>query len=905
MKVRCCLINATKPKCVTKEFSLVDGKLEKKTIASVFEGSMQVQESENASQFADFLQTLGPNQCLTYGIPPRDAQLVTEEVWINLGKPNDPLPRTQSVFDWPNGPGVLMLDYDAPKDGTEPLGGKELIQALLEACPDIKSSGLIWWPSTSSHIYSGETKITSLKGQRIYLFVKDARDIERAGKTLNERLWTLGHGRYEISVSGSLLMRSVFDGAVWQSNRIDFAAGAMCGPGLEQRRGKPKLLWVREPFVFLETREAIPALTKEEADRALVNQANSKVQLASQAEQAKDAWVNDRVKALQIRHPELDEKAAIMMARRAVDSYDLMGDWPIFIKDHEGRKKEITVLEALDKPEIYHGRLTLDPLEPDYDGGRWVGKLYLYSPRPNLNSFAHGGAIFRLHRQPARIEIVTGKGRETTDALLEVLRHSPDIFDFGEEMVRVGQVGALHPLNEHSLRYVAGGITQFWQMKKLPQGGALEVLRDPPPQVCQNALSLRAHRELKKLNGVITAPTLRPDGTVLDSPGYDLQTHLLLDMMGTPTTILTSPTRDQALVALEQLWRPFNDFPFCSNLDRAVHLAALLTTAVRSSLPSAPGFAYDAPIQGSGKTLLARCDGVLAQGTEPSVWPHTTGRDDEEIRKRIFTILRSGSRVLIWDNVVGSFDSPSMAACMTSPTITDRILGQSNSSTVPNRMMVILTGNNLTLQGEMPRRILVCRIDPGTDKPFARSFDLDPYAYCRTNRLNMITAALTLIRAFLTHGCETKITGRLASFEDWDLWVRRTVIFANELKPGMFGDVMDVIQANQSADPDQEALSSLLVSWEKEFGTKAVTVSDLLAGASVTYGSSAKTKFFESLEELTNIKRHQLTTKSVGRYLGYRKGRIAGGRLLERGPKTGDLQTWRIRVVGAVNAGGI
>ena len=884
---------------------MVDGKLEKKTIASVFEGNMLIQEFENAPQFADFLQTMGPNQCLTYGIPPRNAQLVTEEVWIHLGKPDNPLPRTQSVFDWPNGPGVLMLDYDAPKDGTEALGGKDLIQTLLEACPGIKSSGVIWWPSTSSHIYSGETKINGLKGQRIYLFVKDARDIARAGKTLNERLWALGHGRYEVSESGSLLMRSVFDGAVWQSNRIDFAAGAICGSGLEQLRGKPTVLWAREPFVLLDTREAIPALTQKEADIALANQATAKGQLASQAEQAKAAWVNDKVKALQIRHPELDEKAVIMMARRAVESYDLMGDWPIFIKDHDGRKKEITVLEALEKPEIYHGRLTLDPLEPDYDGGRWVGKLYLYSPRPSLNSFAHGGANFRLHRQPARIEIVTGKGRETTDALLKVLRRSPDIFDFGEEMVRVGQVGALHPLNEHSLRYVAGGLTQFWQMKKLHQGGAEEVLRDPPPQVCQNALSLRADRELKRLTGVITAPTLRPDGTVLDSPGYDFQTHLLLDMMGTPTTIPTSPTRDQALAALEQLWRPFNDFPFCSNLDRAVHLAALLTTAVRSSLPSAPGFAYDAPIQGSGKTLLARCDGVLVQGTEPSVWPHTTGRDDEEVRKRIFTILRSGSRVLIWDNVVGSFDSPSMAACMTSPTMTDRILGQSNSSTVPNRLMVILTGNNLTLKGEMPRRILVCRIDPGTEKPFARSFDLDPYLYCRTNRLNMITAALTLIRAMLTHGCETKITGRLASFEGWDSWIRHSVIFANEMKPGMFGDVMDVIQANQSADPDQEALAGLLASWEKEYGTKAVTVSELLTGSSVTYGNSNKTQFFESLEELTNIKRHQLTSKSVGRYLGYRKGRIAGGRLLERGPKTGDLQTWRIKVVGAVNTGGI
>jgi hypothetical protein len=130
------------------------------------------------------------------------------------------------------------------------------------------------------------------------------------------------------------------------------------------------------------------------------------------------------------------------------------------------------------------------------------------------------------------------------------------------------------------------------------------------------------------------------------------------------------------------------------------------------------------------------------------------------------------------------------------------------------------------------------------------------------------------------------------------------VIFANELKPGMFGDVMDVIQANQSADPDQEALSSLLASWEEEFGTKAVTVSELLAGASVTYADS-KTKLFEALEELTNIKRYQLTPKSVGRYLSNRKGRIAGGRLLERGPTTGDTKTWRIKVVGAVNAAGM
>ena len=380
-------------------------------------------------------------------------------------------------------------------------------------------------------------------------------------------------------------------------------------------------------------------------------------------------------------------------------------------------------------------------------------------------------------------------------------------------------------------------------------------------------------------------------------PGYDPKTQLLFDSIETPRSVAPFPTREQALAALDQLWQPFADFPFCGPLDRSVHLAALLTTAVRASLPASPGFAYDAPIQGSGKTLLARCVGVLEQGSDPSVWPHTAGRDDEEIRKRVFTVLRTGSRVLIWDNIVGSFDSPAMASCMTSPSLTDRILGQSASSTVPNRLMVILTGNNISLQGEMPRRILVSRIDPQSEKPFARSFDLDPYRFCQQHRQTILVAALTLIRAFLTHGCTAKITGRLASFEEWDAWVRRTVIYANELKPGMFGDVMDVVQTNQSSDPEQEALSSLLLCWEEEFGSQAITVSELIRDSNLQLVLH-RTKLIQALETLTNTNRYQLSAKSVGRFLAYRKDRIAGGRCLRKGPKVHDTQTWRVEVVG-------
>jgi len=897
MLVPFCVITAVKPNCVTKEFSLVDGQLQKKTTASVYEGYMHVRSVETPEGFSDLLMSLTSDQCLTYGLPPHDAALVTEESWITLGRPDGPLPRSHSVFAWPTGPGIMMLDYDAPKDGAKPLSKKELLKTLLTACPGINNANLIWWPSTSSHLYAGETEISGLRGQRFYILVQDARDIERAGAVLNGRLWAQGHGRYEVSQSGGLLNRAVFDGAVWQSNRIDFAAGAKCGPGLEQRRGMPFVFGDVSAFNLLDTRNAISDLTDDEARFARSNQAKARSQVQDKADQVKNDWLTARAKTIKERLPHLKEGEAIMLARRAVESRDLMGDWLLTIKGVNGSRKEITVLEALNHPETYHGCITLDPLEPDYDGGRWVGKLYLLAARPNLFSFAHGGVNFRLHRHPQRIEIVAGKGSETTDLLLDVLLRSPDIFDFGGELVRVGHAGVLHPLNENSLRYVAGGLTQFWQKRKLPDGSYVEALRDPPPAICKSVLSLGTQRELKKLSSVITAPTLRPDGTVLDLPGYDPKTQILFDSPDEPQCVPAFPTQSQALAALDQLWLPFADFPFCGPLDRAVHLAALLTTAVRASLPASPGFAYDAPIQGSGKTLLARCVGVLVQGSDPSVWPHTAGRDDEEIRKRVFTVLRTGSRVLIWDNVVGSFDSPAMASCMTSPSLTDRILGQSASSTVPNRLMVILTGNNITLQGEMPRRILVSRIDPQSEKPFARSFDLDPYGYCRQHRQTMLVAGLTLIRAFLTNGCKVKITGRLASFEDWDAWVRRTVIYANELKPDMFGDVMDVIQANQSTDPERDALAGLLSAWEESFGTRAISVAELLAVATVFMGDDKSKRLCEALEAFTNTDKRQLNAKSVGRYLGYRYGRISGGRVLEKGAKVDDRQTWRVKIV--------
>lgn len=882
-------ITALRPACVTKEFNYADGQLQKKTTANVFEGYMRRVKVQDAQGFADALVDLTTDRCFMYGHPPRDARLVTLDAWIRLGRPEDVLPRTKECTSWPKGGGVLLLDYDAPRDGSPPLDRQQLISLIAKVCPALLECSFVWWPSTSSHIWAGEVQLQGLRGQRIYLFVADATDIPRVGKILNELLWADGHGRYEVSASGSLLERPVFDGSVWQPNRIDFAAGAKCAAGLEQRRGVPMVITGRRNEL-LDTRRTISELTPDQIESANSHKEAAKAALRSLAEQARSKWVEERTDMLIAAKPGLDRDLVRQQVIRAAERRNLMGDWVLHVRDPNRVEHQATVLEVLDNPSKYHGMQTLDPLEPDYDGRRWVGKLYLYGARPNLYSMAHGGVVYSLTRQPQRIEVIKGKGSETTDACLEVLRRAPDLFDFGGQPVAIEPGGRIHPLDEHALRYETGKITQFWCWKMLPKGRVVEELLDPPPNVIRNVLSLGARRGLKKLNAVVTAPTLRLDGSVLDVPGYDPSTQLLYECDGIPVVVTIHPTREEAENALKFLWHPFDEFPFVASLDRAVHLAALITASLRSILPTSPAFGYDAPVQASGKTLLARCVGVLAEGEDASVWPHTAGQDDEEIRKRLLTILRTGRRCIVWDNVVGVFDSAALASFLTSSTFTDRILGASLATTVPNRTIFVMTGNNLMLAGDLPRRVLVCRIDPRTDKPFAREFLLDPFAHCRAHRQSLIAAALTLVRAMLTHGCQRTGAGCLASYEDWDRLVRQTVLYANELLPGYFGDVMDAVNAAHKSDPEMELLQFLLRGLVMEFGLgRDMTTSEIL-GRSKSLVSGHP--LFEAIEELSPVRRN---TVSLGRLLSSRVGRVCSGmRLEDRGKDRNGVRLWRV-----------
>ncbi|MBK8970501.1 MAG: hypothetical protein IPM37_03700 [Hahellaceae bacterium] len=452
------------------------------------------------------------------------------------------------------------------------------------------------------------------------------------------------------------------------------------------------------------------------------------------------------------------------------------------------------------------------------------------------------------------------------------------------------------------MAYILGSTIQYWNWKKVGDN-MTDVNEDPPMKLVKSLMAMPS--SLKPLEGVIDAPLVLKDGRLLTTVGYDPESLLYL-VSNEIWHIPENPTENQVKSALETLMFPFNNFPFVSTLDRAIFLASLLTAIERPALPAAPAFGFDAPVQGSGKTLLAGCVGALSTGEKVPITPHTAGRDDEETRKRLFSALMGGDKVMLWDNILGVFDSAALAGLLTSDAFKDRVLGQSKESALPNRMLVLLTGNNLCLAGDMPRRTLVARIDPKTDQPFARSFDLDPLDYVLRNRNKMIVAGLTVIQGWLQSSdymLSITAKGRTASFEVWDDLVRQPVAWVNRvIAPNQYGDPMDAILEAQNSDPEQEALRGFLKSMITTFGKERVTAKKIVEKCSDYSAFSSTNDLKEAIIDMAGSDR--LTTKGVGRMMKYRKDRVAGGMVLRMKDRWDGAVWWVERVDAALSVVG-
>lgn len=883
------VISSVQPTTLTKQCKLdSNGALSWSTAAQMMTGNAQQRTVSDAEGFAKLLQTLAPSQALAYGVADQpDIMMMSKAAYESAGRPDGVITRTKDRMQWPESAGVLMLDYD-PRATSQPLTQAQLLAAIASVLPELDNSARVWWCSSSSMIYNGPDQLTGTRGQRVYILVKDARDIERAGKNLFKRLWLAGHGYMMITRAGTLLEKSIIDASVWQTNRLDFAAGASCIAPLEQRRPAP----VAINGDLLDTVRALPDLTPEQQADFEAAIERAKIEAEPERQRVRQLYIDAEARNLLTRAgiKPLDDAVAQATATitRAVKDSVLAGDFIVTLDDGEA----VAVGQMLDNPSQYHGRLTLDPLEPEYNGRKVVGRLYLIGGSSNLFSQAHGGKNYRLIRQPRKIEHIDGATTETAHRTLEYLRQLPDVFDMNGNLVLV-QNGKARAQTLHSFGYYLGGVAQFWRAGRARDGQEYEKPLDPPMQMLNQILAIGDGRGLKPLEAVITAPVITKAGRVINRAGYDMETGLYLDMQTDPLPVPENVSAAHATQALSTLMEPFKGFSVATPLDNGVLLAAALTAIQRPVFKTAPAIGLDAPVQGTGKTYLAECLGMLATGENVPIYAHTRGRDDEEVRKRLTAVLMSDARVLLWDNILGDFDSASMASLLTSGEYADRILGKSESAIVKGRALIMLTGNNLTLAGDMPRRVLKCRLDAQIANPATRKFNSNPLEHIRANRPVLVQAGLTLIRAYL-ESPECKAGGAVkgestASFEDWDYLVRQTVAWvAGGIGSLAYEDPANALKFAVATDPELEELNGLLEGVEALMGGEWFATRELINRINQPpFTSDNGVELRELLGEIAG--RLDVTTKSLGRILSYRVDRIADNRKLEkrqRGNKT-------------------
>ncbi|MEI5685453.1 hypothetical protein [Sphingomonas kyungheensis] len=414
------------------------------------------------------------------------------------------------------------------------------------------------------------------------------------------------------------------------------------------------------------------------------------------------------------------------------------------------------------------------------------------------------------------------------------------------------------------------------------------VATDPPRDVALTILSRDGEWRLPRLAGVITTPTLRPDGTILSEPGYDEATQLLLLNPPSMPAISEAPTRGQALSALAFLDQLLDEFPFVDAASRSAALSGLITPVVRGAMPVAPLHATTAPVAGSGKSYIIDLASAISTGERAPVI--AAGRNEEETEKRLGAALLNGQAIVSIDNVNGELGGDALCQMIERPVVSVRPLGVSKLVKIESRATTFATGNNIQLVGDMTRRTLLCSLDPNMERPELRTFQASPFDEVLRNRGKYVAAALTIARAYVAAGFPGLLPS-LASFEDWSRFVRSPLVWLGRADP------VETMDKARAEDPVIATLSGVLTAWHGAVGSSPRTTGEIKEAAELrdTYNGNINGILREALAEVADDKRGGIDAKRLGRFLSRYQGRIVEGLKVLAGEDAHAKQkNWRV-----------
>jgi len=420
-----------------------------------------------------------------------------------------------------------------------------------------------------------------------------------------------------------------------------------------------------------------------------------------------------------------------------------------------------------------------------------------------------------------------------------------------------------------------------------------------PPTWVVGGVAARGQWSIRRIEGVVEAPVVRADGTVLQTPGFDPSTGLLFASSCKFDPVPDKPSRDDALTAVDALMEVVVDFPFADEAHRAAWLAGVLTPLARWSFHGpAPLLLVDANAPGTGKSLLTDTIGAIVAGGDIS--RTTLPRDDEEFRKRITALALAAEPLVLIDNVADMLGSATLDAALTATRWQDRILGKSEVVTVPLTTCWYATANNCALGADTARRILHCRLETPEENPEDRSDFQHPdlLGWIRQERHRLAAAAATILSAYFAAGKPKDRLPEWGSFEAWSRIVRQAIVWVDLPDPAATRR-----ELRSQVDHTTAAIRDLMDGWQvldpDGFGLTVAEVLD--AVESLRRGEppadrEAVELISNALTELVETRGRALpTAQAVGMRLHHIRRRVVGGRCFDR--KEGRHTRWT--VVGA------
>ena len=523
--------------------------------------------------------------------------------------------------------------------------------------------------------------------------------------------------------------------------------------------------------------------------------------------------------------------------------------------------------------------------------------------------------------RPAKVRVVVGELPEATDqAEAALIQHGAALYQRSGYLCRISHQQAatvrgitrprgavtISPLDRDSL---LDRLNRFIHWEKWNEKKEGYKRCHAPAAIAQTLLARSGSWNFPPLIGVVSAPTLRPDGSILDQPGYDKTTGLFFDAQNEifpPIPADPSPEAGRAALQFlkDELFnrRCLNSdrtedqgFSFANDSDRSAALAALLTALVRPSLPTAPIFLATATRPGSAKTLLMDVPALVATGRPATIFE--LGADADEVEKRMLSVLLAGDSVINLDNLEVPLAGATLCKALSGETITGRLLGFNKVATVPTAALFLATGNNAQVTGDMTRRVVVCNLDPQSEAPESRQYDRNLATWIPEHRPRLVQAGLTVLRSYIAAGRPRQPYPPMGSFEDWDSMVRRALTWLGEADP-----LAGTAELND-ADPVRRKLRALLAAWWTTFRTAGATSKEAVTRAQATQRDEQGDEerpaqaLWDVLEESFTDKQGKISSRSIGEFLKRYSRRVEIGARFEEWGTSQNRQIWRVVIV--------